>query len=291
MSSISIILCTRNNAPELARTLASIALALAAMPGEVLLIDNGSTDDTAQVARASPIPNLRYFFEPRVGKGFAYNTGLANASGDILFFTDDDIRVPENWLARLSSPIAQGRADAVAGGVNIAPHLLRKWMRPEHLLAQADTTHLDSAHPAYMVGANMAIGRHVFHTISGFDTALGPGALGYGDDLLLTLQIRQAGFRIATCFDTAVEHHFNPARLARDNWLSSAERNGRSNAYIAYHWNHQQVPKLRLGIAARRAYLLLWALGSPGPCERSRRVRRARVSTHLWHRVPQTITR
>lgn len=70
---VSIIICTRNRAKDLRQTLEAIGKveAPAEMPAEVLVVDNGSTDETAEVARSTKLPrmSLRYVREPRREKG------------------------------------------------------------------------------------------------------------------------------------------------------------------------------------------------------------------------------
>jgi glycosyltransferase involved in cell wall biosynthesis len=77
---------------------------------ELIVVDNGSEDDTPNVTRRFSHPNLpvRYVLEKRPGKGHAYNAGIAAAKGEILLFSDDDISFPSNWIERMCSPILGG---------------------------------------------------------------------------------------------------------------------------------------------------------------------------------------
>ncbi len=86
----------------------------------------------------------------------------------------------------------------------------------------------------------MVFGRHVLARVPGFDEELGPGALGFHDETLFTLQLKEAGFKVRSRFDIAVEHHFDTTRLTRSGMLSLAERMGRSDAYLHYHWLHME---------------------------------------------------
>ena len=91
-----------------------------------------------------------------------------------------------------------------------------------------------------MVGANMAVGRHVFKEVPGLDENLGPGALGFFEESHFAERLYRAGFTIAPAFDVEVEHHFDPSRLKRAAWKQAARKLGRSQAYIHYHWRHEQ---------------------------------------------------
>jgi len=121
--SVSIILCTRDRAAGLKRTLE--ALGKVRIPSgwkaEVLVVDNGSTDSTTTVMRSVKLQNLeaRYLYEPQKGKGHALNAGLAQARGEIILTTDDDVIVAEEWVEQLVSPLVNGECDAVTG--RIAP--------------------------------------------------------------------------------------------------------------------------------------------------------------------------
>jgi glycosyltransferase involved in cell wall biosynthesis len=99
--SVSVVLCTWNHARSLARTLTSLAeLAPPGCAWELVVVDNGATDDTAAVLHdwRGRLP-LRVEREPRLGLAYARNTGMAKASGELVVFTDDDVLVDRAWLA------------------------------------------------------------------------------------------------------------------------------------------------------------------------------------------------
>jgi hypothetical protein len=166
------------------------------------------------------------------------NRGIAESSGDVLLFTDDDVRVPVDWLDGMCWPVSSGKAMVVAGGVKLAPHLTRSWMTPVHRAWLASTEWIADGPVTSLVGANMAIAREVFQQVPGFDPELGPGGTGFSDDHLLALQIMEAGYRIHDRTSVWVEHHFEPSRLGRASWLSAAVRRGVSQAYVGHHWEH-----------------------------------------------------
>jgi len=239
---VTIIVCTSNRADNLRQTLAAIAQVCVPeqMPTELLVVDNASTDHTAEVVAACQLPNMpvRTVHEAQRGKGYAYNRGMAEAKGEVFLFTDDDVRPPQNWIEGICGPILRGEADAVAGGVKIAQHLERAWMEGTHRIWLADTEGIDPEQPDRIVGANMAFSRHLLEKVPEFDTELGPGALGFFDETLFSWQISKAGYRTTTAFDVCVEHHFDAARLTTDSFIQSATKMGRSYAYLAYHWKH-----------------------------------------------------
>jgi len=110
----------------------------------------------------------------------------------------------------------------------------------------------------------MAFGRHVLSVVPSFDVHLGAGALGFGEETLFCAQLLDAGLRLATALDAQVEHHFDLSRVSRHSLLSMAERVGRSDAYIDWHWRRKQLRysrkellRLHVGLMRRRLPRLL----------------------------------
>jgi glycosyltransferase involved in cell wall biosynthesis len=262
---VTITICTYNHADSLRQTLDAIGRVRVpeGLRCELLVIDNNSTDGTAELVQGFRLDNrlpVVYLFEPRPGKCFACNAALAAARGRFIMFTDDDVRPPADWIEGMSAPLLAGRAHAVAGGVRIAQHLERPWMTWLHRACLASTDSLDPEDPGVMVGANMAFSLEVLAKVPAFDTELGPGALGFHDESLFAFQLREAGYKIVAAFDVAVEHHFDESRLARASFLDTAFKMGRSSAYWAHHWEHEEIRRPRLELALARARLAKWRL-------------------------------
>jgi len=257
---ISIIICTRNRAASLAQTLASLG-DVRIPPGrssEIIVVDNGSSDETADVVRQARVRNaqVKYILEARPGQARARNRGIAEAAGDVIVFTDDDVTPARDWVERITAPILSGSADAVAGCVRIAPNLERPWMTEMHRSWVADTGTLDPANPGRMVGANMAFSRSILDRVPAFDEDLGPGAIGYGDDTLFSQQLKAAGCRLAAAFDAIVEHQFSEERLSAESWVRSAKALGQVDAYISHHWDHAVWPHPRWSLGTAFLQLL-----------------------------------
>jgi glycosyltransferase involved in cell wall biosynthesis len=124
---VSIVICSCDRAEHLRQTLEAIGrLSIPAKyQCDLTVVDNASTDNTAEMVRSFPLSNmpLHYLLEPQRGLAYAYNAGAAATSGEILLYTDDDVRPPANWLEGMCGPIVSGAADAVAGGIKMGPHL------------------------------------------------------------------------------------------------------------------------------------------------------------------------
>jgi glycosyltransferase involved in cell wall biosynthesis len=255
--SISIILCTRNRAPALEKML--VVLGRVKVPHgwkvEVILVDNGSTDNTAAVAQEAKLETmqLKYLLEPKKGKANALNSGLAMSRGEIILFMDDDVLVAPDWLEQIVLPILKGQCDAVTGQITLAPELLRPWMTPKHRwwLASSRDAQLHEG-SRELIGANMGFHRSVLKSVPAFDPEVGPGARGLGEDSLFGWQLVEAGYKIEYVPKAAAIHQPDASRLRRFYWLDDARKRGRSDAYLAYHWEHVDIQNPRL------TWLWLW---------------------------------
>jgi GT2 family glycosyltransferase len=119
---VSIILCTWNRCEALAVVLASLEASVVprSIEWEVNIVDNNSKDLTRQVCEAFVQRNpgrFRYFFEGKQGKSNALNTGIREASGNILAFTDDDVTVHQDWIAQIFSTFEQFDCAGVGGRI------------------------------------------------------------------------------------------------------------------------------------------------------------------------------
>ena len=243
---VSIIVCSRDRAASLDRTLRALGQA-SVPPGwkaEVLVVDNGSTDETARVAQSAALPKatVRYVYEGRPGLSRARNAGLAQAAGEIILFTDDDALPAKDWIERMVAGLEEWSCEALSGHFAIAPSLRRPWLTPMHLWWLGSS---DQARPhegvRELVGGNMGFRRSVLDLVPAFDPELGAGALGFADDSLFAWQLAQAGFRIGYAPDARAVHGPDPSRLTREHWLDAARKRGRSEAYLRYHWEHRDI--------------------------------------------------
>lgn len=261
MTKVSIIICTRNRAESLKPTLESLGQLEVPLDhsAELIVVDNASTDETAQLVQNTHLTNLtlRYVSEPKRGKSNGLNSALALAQGDIILWTDDDVRAPRDWIAGMCELIEKGEADVTAGEVVLAPHLERDWMTPFHRGWLADTRGLSNERLPF--GVNMAFHRRVLQAVPSLDTELGPGALGSGEEILFALQLRQAGFRIVPVAST-IEHHFEPYRLLYSAWKQRAWVEGRIEAYYCYHWLHGDIRFARMRALVKRLQLAWFRL-------------------------------
>ena len=179
----SVVIATYNRARDLAATLESLALLDTPHRWEAIVVDNNSTDDTADVVRAAAVnfpASLRYVFEKVQGRSAALNTGIAGAAGDIILTTDDDVRVPGDWLEAASAALERMQCGYVGGKV------LPIWGGPRPgWLSDRPGPHwavialLDyGTQPIELtirmpLGVNMAFRREAFDIVGGWDPRVG----------------------------------------------------------------------------------------------------------------------
>ncbi|MBI3887090.1 MAG: glycosyltransferase [Opitutae bacterium] len=233
---VTVAICTYNRARLLRQTLAGVARQdYPADRLEVLVIDNNSTDATpAVVAEFAAGPHApRHVLEQTQGLGHARNRGLAEATGEIVLFADDDILVEPDWVRQMAAPFVQDAARRVGcvGGevVPVFPDGRPDWIAEWHspLAFRTDAGPLG---PRQMpMGANLAFARWVFARIGPFATDLGRqgGQLFSGEDGEIVCRVRDAGWEVwfapaarvlhqmpasRTTFRYAARHAFDSAR-------------------------------------------------------------------------------
>lgn len=231
--SISVIIATYARGELLAECLAHLARQPFQSGDEVLVVDNGSPEETARAVQRSqasfPVP-LWLMHEPRAGKTHALARALSAARGDVFAFLDDDVNVDARWLA----VVREAMRDETIGlmGGRIVPRWeagVPGWVRSlpaEHARLGAPLGLLDyppdvvDLGPRTALGSNMAARREAVEAVGGFSLELGKlrGTLLSGEDHDFCLRVQQAGFR-AVYVPEAVVHHWVPASRARVSYF------------------------------------------------------------------------
>ena len=226
---VSVIIATYNRAAMLDECLTHLQSQRFIAGDEVIVVDNGSTDATAEVVARHQrwwTTPLRLLREPRPGKSHAVALALGAAAGDLLAFTDDDVNVGPAWLEAIRAALLDPDI-AIAGGPVAArwdsavPQWFRAAVAGEARLG-APIALLDyGAQRAdlgerTLLGANLAVRRDVFTAAGGFPTHLGKlrGTLLSGEDHELCRRVQAEGHR-AVYVPDAVVHHWVPAQRAR----------------------------------------------------------------------------
>ncbi|GAI88184.1 unnamed protein product, partial [marine sediment metagenome] len=121
---ISIIICTFNRYVKLKKVLNYINELIVPdeLKYEVIIVDNNSNDKTKGIVERfiKKKPQIfKYLFEQKQGKSYALNSGIKNAHGEIIAFTDDDVRIDRKWLFVIMD--AFKRYDCIGVGGKILP--------------------------------------------------------------------------------------------------------------------------------------------------------------------------
>jgi glycosyltransferase involved in cell wall biosynthesis len=196
---MTVVVCAYNEARCIQACLFSL-LAQTRLPDEILVVNNASTDGTAELARA--VPGVRVIDEPTRGLVIARETARRHARGEILAYLDADCRAPICWLERVERRFeAQPSCLAVTG-----PYRYYDWDRSGRALLRAYDivvavpTHL-LVHRvlrlgAILYGGNFAVRGESLTSIGGFDRSIE----FHGEDTNLGRRLTRIG-RVALCLD------------------------------------------------------------------------------------------
>lgn len=207
---VSLIICTRNRAPLLGPCLESLTQISTRVPWELVIVDNGSTDDTwAVLSDFAPLPRVKFKLvrEPHPGLAHARNTGIRAATGEILCFTDDDC-YPRPDLIDCVLKVFRENDIGFMGGqvllhdpedepVSITSRTGRAFFPAGQFITTGD-----------IQGACMAFRREVFDKAGLFDTAFGAGApLKGAEDCEMVARASFAGWNGGFFTEPVVRHH------------------------------------------------------------------------------------
>jgi glycosyltransferase involved in cell wall biosynthesis len=196
---ISVIVCSYNGARTLRECLNGLCT-LDYPDYEIIVVNDGSTDDTPAIAQDYPV---RLINQPNKGLSAARNVGLAASDGDIVAYIDDDAFPHRYWLRYLA--MAFGRSAHVGiGGPNLAPAadgfvaecVAAAPGNPLHVLLSDEVAE-------HIPGCNMAYRKEALLAIGGFD----PRFRAAGDDVDLCWRLQDQGWTIGFCPSAMVWHH------------------------------------------------------------------------------------
>jgi len=255
---------THNRAATLGDTLASIAALTVPRHAELdcLVIDNASTDATAEVvessANAAPFA-MRRILEPRLGSSFARNRAVDEATGDFVFFIDDDATAEASWAVEMLAALESRRLDAACGMV------LPRWASPPpawlgptlwvklavHVREQIEGASLEQAEVlANYYSANVGFRRSAFERFGMFREDL--GVVGSnpisGEDTELFERILARGGTMGIAPRAIVHHLIAPERMTRAYLRRKSFAYGYGSA-VAGGRSHNRIDKLVKNLA------------------------------------------
>ncbi len=173
---------------------------------EVIVVDNGSTDRTPELAKAYPV---KLVTEPRQGAASARNCGVREAGGEVITFIDSDCVVDPHWLQKLMSRFESPNVNVCGGRVEAwhPTSIVERYIVLRRILDQEKM--LESSRPfglPFIVTANAAFRRQVFDKVGYFDETLDVAGVAHGEDADLCWRIQWAGLRLDYEPDAIVYH-------------------------------------------------------------------------------------
>ena len=196
----SVIVCSYNGGKTLDRCLSSLKV-INYPDYEVVLVDDGSTDDTPEIAARHPwVQNIR---QENKGLSFARNVGAHASKGDVIVYTDSDCMADPDWLYYLIGTLLSGNFAGV-GGPNISPPA-ENWVQACVSAAPGGPSHvlLTDVVAEHIPGCNMAFHRWAFDQVGGFDHEYRKA----GDDVDFCWRLQQSGGVIAFSPAAIVWHY------------------------------------------------------------------------------------
>ena len=176
---LSLIISTRNRCSSLTRTLESLRKLRTCLSWELVIIDNGSSDDTQLTIKrfVATFPGaVELVSEPKRGLANAHNAGFRKARSPICVFIDDDCYPSDDYLDAISLCFAE---DPDIGFIRRS-HL--PWSEEDCEVAIQQSVNRVSFAPCSFIptgvihGANFACRRAAIRAAGGFDSRFGPGA-------------------------------------------------------------------------------------------------------------------
>ncbi|MEA2226867.1 MAG: hypothetical protein QOF04_497 [Solirubrobacteraceae bacterium] len=234
---VRVVVPARNAADTLPRTLDGLAAQELEEAFEVLVVDDGSLDATAEIAQAHPV--VSRVVPGGRGPGAARNAGAAGATAPALAFTDADCVPSPGWLA--AGLRALEGADLVQGRVDPDPAAARHpW----------DRTVSVTAAWGLFESANLFVDRAWFERLGGFSDGIAAGSRPLAEDVFFGWDMRVAGGRTAFAGAARVEH----AVFTR-----------RATAFVAERWRLRHFPEIARRAPGIRETFLRRRVFLPGP--------------------------
>jgi phosphoheptose isomerase/GT2 family glycosyltransferase len=274
---VSVVIATRDRPETLNACLQSL-VSLDYPQYEIVVVDNAPrTQATVNLfGRAyAQLSQVRYVREDRPGLAWARNRGIAEARGDVIAFTDDDVVVDRHWLAGLAEGFAAADDVACVTGLILPLEIetqAQAWFEQFGGFSKGFTRRIfDTAahHPndplfpyaagRFGSGNNMAFRSSVLRALGGFDPALGAGALVGGEDLDAFFRLITNGY-VLVYQPSAIVHHLHRRDYAT---LCKQLSDGSVGGYLTKAVIEQ--PQLLLDIARKLPRGLVYALSPRSP--------------------------
>ena len=250
---LSLVICTRNRATQLAQTLARVSKIRTQLNWELIVVDNESTDGTEAVvtefATRTHRP-VRTIVQPGRGVACAKNAGWRATRSPVVACIDDDCYPEEDYLDAVFKRFADDPKLGFLGGRILLYDPTDRRITIQESLEPLDFPPRSFIRPGVIQGANIAYRRAALTDVDGFDPWFGAGALYSGDETELIARLSAAGWKGAYDPKPVVYHHHG-RKTASDEWRLMRWYDRGRGAYYA---------KFILNKRTRSAYIKNWFL-------------------------------
>lgn len=250
---ISVVFSTKNGASRLTRTLNSLSEQNFNESWELIIVDNGSTDNSKEIIEQykNELP-IKLLSELKPGKNIALNLAIEYVSGDLIVFTDDDIRAERDWLQNIQlvaekNPNFDIFGGAIAGEWEIQPEQwILDWAPTGALYAIKDMDNDGPCEPGKIWGPNMFVRKHVFtEGKNKFNERIGPNGTPHypmGSETEFTKRMYKLGFKTYFSNQFKVHHWISASSLSREWILNRGYRLGKGVTLTKFEQNEKINP-------------------------------------------------
>jgi glycosyltransferase involved in cell wall biosynthesis len=217
---LSMLICTRNRAAQLAQTLKRVSAIRSQLKWELVVVDNGSTDRTSSVvaeyAAVSHHP-VQLLMERGRGVSCAKNAGWQSSRSAIIVCTDDDCYPEEHYLDSIFECFSNDSKLGFVGGRILLHDPMDRRITIQESLEPLFFPPGSFIGAGAIQGANVAYRRAALSEAGGFDPWFGGGALYSGEEVELMARISAAGWN-GVYDPRPVVYHHHGRKTAKDEW-------------------------------------------------------------------------
>ncbi|WP_151961545.1 glycosyltransferase [Acinetobacter bereziniae] len=252
MIKLSVIIPTKNRSKILYKALQSIVnQTLSSREGEyeVIVVDNGSTDDTGKIVNSfkEHIKNLVYIYDPKPGLHIGRHRGLLVSKANILVYADDDIEALPTWLESILISFEDPNV-VLVGGKNLPNFesdppdwILKMWQKHNNKIINYLSIldfgdNIQEISPFYIFGCNFSIRKNILLEAGGFHPDGMPQELiryrGDGETHV-SEYIEKKGYKTVYNPNASVYHLVSEKRMTKEYFKQRAYNQGVSDSYTA----------------------------------------------------------